>query len=143
MPAEEALEKNVGTDVASLVSPEINTFEQRGNLRLFREALLPGERLVVVARSQVGGSRRRGIVGLTNHRMLFVMERVIKRPVKISIPLREIVDFEVRGGNSGGELRVITSNTTYEFSLITPASRAWAIYGHLGLQLDELRPGNT
>jgi hypothetical protein len=116
-----------------LDSPEIKTFAQRRNVDLLRAEILPGELIRIVARATASSDARAGLLALTNRRLLFVREQVIRRgPFVVDIRLGDIADVKIEEEPLSGRLRIATAAETIIFDRIRPKVRTWDLYWGLG-----------
>jgi hypothetical protein len=129
-------ESQTRPELTDVDSPEINTFDQRKNLELLRQAFVPGESLIVVARASGVRRLRSGVLALTDRRVLYVMERVMRLPLVISIPRGEVVDVEIEEQPLTGMLRVTTPDRTIRFEHVRPKMRTWPFFWQLRKELD-------
>lgn len=131
---------NRRSEIADLDSPDVRTFDQRHNVELMRQGLRPNESVIVVARASGGQRLRSGILGLTNERLLYVMERFLRRPIQISIPLADLLDVKLAEQPLSGVLHVITADSTSTFAYIRPKARTWPFYWALKKELESRTP---
>jgi hypothetical protein len=118
--------------LGDLDSPEIRTFEQRKNVQLLREQIAAGESIAVVVRATAEASPRAGLLALTNRRLVFVREQVIRRgPFVLTIPLADVEDVEIEAQPLTGRLRVVTERKTFVFDRVRPKMRTWNLFWRL------------
>lgn len=108
----------------------ILTKPYRGDVELIQQQLFPGEQVRHVATAS-DRLLRKGVLALTNKRLLFVRERALARPVLVSVERDAISDARIADRHVAGKLVVRTGESEYAFDLVSPRMRTWNFYWDL------------
>jgi hypothetical protein len=126
-------------DWGSLDDRDVRTFDQRGNVRILRSELWTAERVLAVANAGKPGSRfRSGLLAVTTQRIIFVCERVLRRPFVLSVSFADVLSASVTAQPLSGTLVLQTDEGALVFRLIRPRERTWPLYWRIGERIGQL-----
>jgi hypothetical protein len=124
------------------LGPEIDKYSNQGDRAVLLVELSSLETLEVA----VEASRRfprSGLLAVTDKRLLYVEERLIMKPVVLSIPLGEIVDVATRFENVTGTIAVLLRNGAVRtFAYISPKERTSAVAAAIQTRLPPGTPAH-
>ena len=124
---------------ADLDDDSINTFEQRKNVRLLRNLLWTDERILAVGRAgHPRGRLRSGLLAATDQRIVFVTERLFRRPFVLSLPFGEVRSIELAEEPLSGTLTLDTADGAIRFRYVRPKERTWPLYWRIGERIGQL-----
>jgi hypothetical protein len=114
---------------------------ERGNRRILVRELYVDERLEAGVVATLRGPLSGPLV-LTDRRLLYVSERVVRRPLVVSIERRAIKSITVQEKLRYGTIHVETADASFDFRLVRN-EEAWEFVGHWLAGLDNWDPSGN
>ena len=130
--------ESIGAQDPVLGQRDLRRREHRGDRRILVRELYVDERLeagvVAALRGLTGGP-----LVLTDRRLLYVSERVVRRPLVVSIERCAIKSITVQEKLRYGTIHVETADASFDFRLVRN-EEAWEFVGHWLAGLDNWDP---
>jgi hypothetical protein len=106
---------------------KLDTTRQWDNLELLNGGLLPGENVLVLAEA-ARGAFKFGLLAATEARLIYVRDRVLRRPAVVAIPYESVTRIEIGEEPASGIIVVHTKQGATRYDTIVPKNRTWLLY---------------